>query len=32
LNRVLEALKDVAKVETDAKLDGRNMTMVLAPK
>ena len=32
LNRVLEALKEVAKVETEAKLDGRNMTMVLAPK
>jgi translation initiation factor IF-3 len=32
LNRVLESLKDVAKVETEAKLDGRNMTMVLAPK
>ncbi len=32
LNRVWEALKDVAKVETEAKLDGRNMTMVLAPR
>ena len=32
LNRVLEALKDIAKVETEARLDGRNMTMVLAPK
>ena len=32
LNRVWEALKDLAKVETEAKLEGRNMTMVLAPK
>ena len=32
LNRVYDSLKDVAKVELDAKLEGRNMTMVLAPK
>lgn len=32
LNRVWESLKDIAKVETEAKLDGRTMTMVLAPK
>ncbi|OGU09959.1 MAG: translation initiation factor IF-3 [Gemmatimonadetes bacterium RBG_16_66_8] len=32
LNRVWESLKDVAKVEAEPRLDGRNMTMVLAPK
>jgi len=32
LNRVLEAVKDIAKVEAYPKLEGRNMTMVLAPK
>ncbi len=32
LDRVMEALKDVAKVETESKLEGRNMTMVIAPK
>lgn len=32
LDRVFEALKDVAKIETDSRLEGRNMTMVLAPK
>ncbi len=32
LNRIWESLKDIAKVETEAKLDGRTMTMVLAPK
>ncbi len=32
LNRVYDSLQDVAKVEMDAKLEGRNMTMVLAPK
>ncbi len=32
LDRVLEALKDVAKIESDSRLEGRNMTMVLAPK
>ena len=32
LDRVAAALADVGKVEMDAKLEGRNMTMVLAPK
>jgi len=32
LDRVFELLKDVAKVEADARLEGRNMTMVIAPK
>lgn len=32
LNRVVDQLKDIAKIEADAKLDGRNMTLVLAPK
>jgi translation initiation factor IF-3 len=32
LDRVLEAVKDVGKVESASKLEGRNMTMVLAPK
>jgi len=32
LNRVFEAVKDIAKVEAYPKLEGRNMTMVLAPK
>ena len=32
LDRVAEALADVGKIEFDAKLEGRNMTMVLAPK
>lgn len=32
LNRVYESLQDVAKVEAMPKLEGRNMTMVLAPK
>ena len=32
LDRVATALADVGKVEQDAKLDGRNMIMVLAPK
>ena len=32
LHRVFDAVKDVAKVEADPKLEGRNMTMVLAPK
>ena len=32
LNRVWDELKDIAKVETDAKLEGRNMSMVVAPK
>jgi translation initiation factor IF-3 len=29
---VAEALADVGKIEFEAKLEGRNMTMVLAPK
>jgi len=32
LDRVAAALVDIGKVEQDAKLDGRNMIMVLAPK
>jgi translation initiation factor IF-3 len=32
LDRVSSALADVGKVESDAKLEGRNMTMVLAPR
>ena len=32
LDRVVEALADVGKIEADAKLEGRNMTLVLAPK
>jgi translation initiation factor IF-3 len=32
LDRVYQALQDVGKLETDAKLEGRNMTMVMAPK
>lgn len=32
LDRVAEALADVGKIEFDAKLEGRNMTMVIAPK
>ena len=32
LDRVATTLADVGKVEMDAKLEGRNMTMVLAPK
>jgi len=32
LDRVAEALADVGKIEFEAKLEGRNMTMVLAPK
>jgi translation initiation factor IF-3 len=32
LDRVASALADVGKVEQEAKLDGRNMIMVLAPK
>jgi translation initiation factor IF-3 len=31
LNRVAEVIGDAAKVEAQPKLDGRNMTMVLAP-
>jgi len=32
IDRVIAALADVGKVEMDAKLEGRNMTMVIAPK
>ncbi|MFQ5791918.1 MAG: translation initiation factor IF-3 [Acidobacteriota bacterium] len=32
LNRVYQSLQDVGKVEFEPKLEGRNMTMVLAPK
>lgn len=32
LNRVWESLKDIAKIESEAKLDGRTLTMVLAPR
>ena len=32
LYRVLEEVSDVAKVEAEPRLEGRNMTMVLAPK
>lgn len=32
LNRFVEALKDVAVVEQQAKVEGRNMTLILAPK
>ena len=32
LDRVAAALADIGKVEMEAKLEGRNMTMVLAPK
>lgn len=32
LDRVAEAVADIGKIEMDAKLEGRNMTMVLAPK
>lgn len=32
LDRVAEALADVGKIEFEARLEGRNMTMVLAPR
>ncbi len=32
LDRIVEKLGDLARVETAAKLDGRNMTMVLGPE
>jgi len=32
LDRVATALRDVAKIEQEPKLEGRNMSMVLAPK
>jgi translation initiation factor IF-3 len=31
LDEVLEKLGPIAKVDTEARLDGRNMTMVLSP-
>jgi translation initiation factor IF-3 len=32
LDRVATALADIGKIEFDARLEGRNMTMVIAPK
>ena len=32
LDRVASELADLGKIETDAKLEGKNMTMILAPK
>ncbi len=32
LDRVYDSIQDVGKIELDAKLEGRNMTMVLAPR
>lgn len=32
LMRAYEVLQEVGKIETDPKLEGRNMTMVMAPK
>lgn len=32
LNRVYDSIQDVGKIELEAKLEGRNMTMVLAPR
>jgi translation initiation factor IF-3 len=32
LDRVAASLADVGKIESDPKLEGRNMTMVIAPK
>ena len=32
LDRVSDELSDIGKIETDAKLEGKNMTMILAPK
>ena len=32
LDRVSASLADIGKIEAEAKLEGRNMTMVLAPK
>jgi translation initiation factor IF-3 len=32
LERVYDEVKDIAKIETASKLEGRNMTMVLAPR
>ena len=32
LDRVFSELGDISKIEADAKLEGKNMTMILAPK
>jgi translation initiation factor IF-3 len=32
LDRVAEELAEIGKIETDAKLEGKNMTMIIAPK
>ena len=32
LDRVAASLADIGKIEADAKLEGRNMTMVIAPQ
>jgi translation initiation factor IF-3 len=32
LDRVSSDLSDIGKIEADAKLEGKNMTMILAPK
>jgi translation initiation factor IF-3 len=32
LDRVAAELADIGKIETDAKLEGKNMTMIIAPK
>jgi translation initiation factor IF-3 len=32
LDRVCKDLQDISKIETDAKLEGKNMTLILAPK
>ena len=32
LDRVCADLADISKIETDAKLEGKNMTLILAPK
>ena len=32
LDRVAQELKDIGKIEQEPKLEGRNMSMVLAPK
>jgi translation initiation factor IF-3 len=32
LDRVANELADLGKIETDAKLEGKNMTMIIAPK
>ncbi|MFC2608198.1 MAG: translation initiation factor IF-3, partial [Selenomonas sp.] len=32
LNKVADRLKELVSIERDAKLEGKNMTMILAPK